>query len=77
VKWQEHITVDPAVLTSKPVVKGTRLAVGFVVGLLGKGWSVADILRNYPGLTQDDIAACLMYASEILQSEKVYLSDIA
>lgn len=70
--WQDHITVDPAVLTGKPVVKGTRLAVGFVVGLLGQGWAVADIFRNYPGLTQDDIAACLIYASEILQSDKTY-----
>jgi uncharacterized protein (DUF433 family) len=70
--WHDRISIDPAVLTGKPVVKGTRLAVDFIVGLLAQGWGVADILRNYPGLTQDDIAACLSYASEILQSEKVY-----
>jgi len=50
---------------------------GFIVGLMGQGWTEADILRNYPGITHDDIAACLQYASEILQSEKVYPAAIA
>jgi len=52
--------------------RDTRLAVDFIVGLLGQGWTQADILRNYPGVTHDDIAACLQYASETLQAEKVY-----
>lgn len=70
--WHDRIMIDPAVLTGKPVVKGTRLAVDFIVGLLAQGWEAKDILRNYPGLTQDDIAACLAYAREVLQSERVY-----
>jgi uncharacterized protein (DUF433 family) len=70
--WQERIVVDPAILVGKPVVKGTRLAVEFIIGLLAQGWSEADILRNYPGLTREDIQACLDYAREILQSERVY-----
>ena len=59
-------------LVGKPVVKGTRLAVEFVIGLLAQGWTAADILRNYPGLTGRDIQACLAYASSLLQSERVY-----
>lgn len=70
--WQDHITIDPAVLAGKPVICNTRLSVEFVVGLLGEDWSEADILRNYPGITHADIAACLRYASEVLQAEKVY-----
>jgi uncharacterized protein (DUF433 family) len=70
--WQEHITLDPAVLAGKPVVRGTRLSVEFIVGLLGQGWTEADILHNYPGLTHDDIVACLDYASEVLRAERVY-----
>ena len=66
--------LDPQVLTGKPVVASTRLAVEFVIGLLADGWSEADILRNYPGLTREDIAACLGYARDILTSEKVYPS---
>jgi uncharacterized protein (DUF433 family) len=64
-EWQTHITVDPQILVGKPVVRGTRLAVEFIIELLAQGWSEADILRNYPGLTQEDIRACLAYASSI------------
>jgi len=71
-KWNERIVIDPAVLTGKLVIRGTRLAVDFIVGLLAQGWTQADTLRNYPGVTHDDIAACLQYASETLQAEKVY-----
>ena len=70
--WQERIIVDPQILVGKPVIKGTRLAVEFVVDLLAQGWDVDEILRNYPGISQDDIRACLSYASEILRAEKVF-----
>lgn len=70
--WQERIIIDPQVLLGKPVIKGTRLAVEFIVGLLAEGWSEADIFKNYPGLTHDDILACLAYASERLHAEKVF-----
>jgi uncharacterized protein (DUF433 family) len=70
--WEDRIVVDPAILVGKPVVRGTRLAVEFLVDLLAQGWSHADILSNYPRLTEDDIRACLAYASARLHSEKVY-----
>lgn len=70
--WKERIIIDPEVLTGKPIVKGTRLAVEFIVGLLAQGWSENDILQNYPGLTREDILACLSYAREVLQDERVY-----
>jgi uncharacterized protein (DUF433 family) len=70
--WQERIVVNPAILVGKPVVKGTRLAVEFIIDLLAQGWSEADILHNYPGLTGEDIVACLNYASSRLKAEKVY-----
>jgi len=70
--WEGRIVIDSAVLCGKPVVKGTRLAVEFVVDLLAQGWSAADVLKNYPGVTQDDILACLAYASAVLHAEKVY-----
>ena len=70
--WQDHITVDPGVLVGKPVIKGTRIAVEFIVNLLSQGWTESEVLEDYPGLTHDNILACLKYAGEILQSEKVY-----
>ena len=68
----ERITLNPAVLSGKPVVRGTRLSVEFVIGLMADGWTEADILANYPGFTHEDIAACLAYARDVLQSEKVF-----
>jgi len=71
---QARIVIDPAILTGKPVVRGTRLSVDFIIGLMAEGWSELDILRNYPGLTHDDVVACLAYARDVLRSEKVYPS---
>lgn len=70
--WQERIVADPKVLAGKPVIKGTRLAVEFILDLLAEGWSEAEILQNYPKLTHEDIQACLSYASALIKSEKVF-----
>ena len=70
--WQERIVVNPDILVGKPVVKGTRLAVEFIVDLLAQGWTIQEVLKNYPGLTQEDINACLNYASELLKAEKIF-----
>jgi uncharacterized protein (DUF433 family) len=70
--WNQRIVVNPEVLAGKPVIRGTRLAVEFIVGLLADGWGEADILRNYPGISRDDVLACLQYARERLQDEHVY-----
>jgi uncharacterized protein (DUF433 family) len=70
--WEDRIVVDPKVLVGKPVIKGTRLAVEFIVDLLAQGWSEADVLKNYPGITHEDIQACLAYARDLLRAEKIY-----
>jgi len=72
--WRERIVVDPKLLVGKPVVKGTRIAVEFVVDLLARGWTMEQVLREYDHLTAEDIRACLAYASEVLKSEKVYIT---
>jgi uncharacterized protein (DUF433 family) len=70
--WQDRIVLDPAILTGKPTIKGTRIAVEFVVDLLARGWKTEDILREYDHLKPEDVQACLAYASDLLQSERVY-----
>lgn len=75
--WKERIVIDPDILVGKPVIKGTRLAVEFIIELLAQGWTEQDILRNYPGITRQDIQACLAYASELLRVEKVYTFPMA
>ena len=72
IDWRERIVIDPEILVGKPIVRGTRLAVEFIIDLLARGWAEPEILRNYPGLTHEDVQACLSYASAALQAEKVY-----
>jgi uncharacterized protein (DUF433 family) len=69
-----RITLDPELLAGKPVIRGTRLSVEFVIGLMAEGWSEADILANYPGISHEDLLACLAYARDTLSSEKVFPS---
>ena len=70
--WEERIELNPDVLAGKPVITGTRLAVEWIVDLLASGETEDAILKDYPGLTREDVQACLRYASERLQSERVY-----
>ncbi len=74
--WRDRITVDPKVLVGKPVIKGTRIAVEFLMELLAEGWTHEQILGNYPHLTSDDIQAALHYAAETLKQERVYLLPV-
>jgi uncharacterized protein (DUF433 family) len=67
-----RITLNPDILSGKPVIRGSRLSVEFVIGLLADGWSESDILANYPGITHEDIIACLSYARDTIGSERVF-----
>jgi uncharacterized protein (DUF433 family) len=67
-----RIVLDPKVLAGKPIIRGTRLSVEFVLGLLADGWSEADIAANYPGITHDDIIACFAYARDTVGAERVF-----
>ena len=57
--WKAHIGIDAGVLGGKPVIRGTRLAVDFIVGLLAQGWTFEQVLDSYPGITREQILACL------------------
>jgi uncharacterized protein (DUF433 family) len=68
----ERIVIDPEVLAGKPVIRGTRLAVEFILELLAAGQSEDELLANYPGITRGDILACLAYASYLAHEYKAY-----
>jgi uncharacterized protein (DUF433 family) len=74
--WQDHIHSDTEILGGKPVVRGTRLAVDFVLGLLAEGWSQDQILENYPQLTAEALRAVFAFASETLHDETFYSVDL-
>jgi uncharacterized protein (DUF433 family) len=68
----DRIAVDPQILGGKPVIRGTRIAVEFVLELLAAGQSEHEILASYPGLTREDILACLSYASYLAHEYKAF-----
>ncbi len=64
----ERITLNPRVMVGKPVIRGTRLTVEYILNLLAHGATEAEILQEYAGLTQEDIQACLLFAAQSLES---------
>lgn len=73
-EWKNHIVSNKEVLARKPIVKGTRLSVEFILGLLANGWKEADILRNYPTLKADDLKAVFAFAQDCLKEGLLFES---
>jgi uncharacterized protein (DUF433 family) len=69
VDWKEHIVSTPDVLRGKPRIKGTRIPVSLILGYLASGNTSDDIIREFPDLTKDQIAACLDYARDLSEFE--------
>ena len=70
--WQERIVVDPKVLVGKPLIRGTRLSVEFILDLLANDWTIKQVVSEYPQLVREDVMAVLKYAAEMAKEEKVY-----
>ncbi len=70
-KLLERITVNPQVFAGKPIVRGRRLAVEHVLGMMAAGDTVEDILKAYPWLEREDLQACLVYARRLVASERI------
>jgi uncharacterized protein (DUF433 family) len=70
--WPERIIVDTEILAGKPVIRGTRIAVELILELLAAGQPEHEILANYPGLTKEDVLACLSYASYLAHEYRAY-----
>ncbi len=71
-EWKQYITTDAAVLVGKPIIAGTRLSVEFILDLISEGWSEKDILRNYPGITREQLLACVAYAKDLVSEESIF-----
>lgn len=72
-EWRECIHMDRAILSGKPVVKGTRLSVEFLLRLFSAGWSREEVLENYPSLKEEDLAAIFDYAAEVASEERGFM----
>ena len=70
--WKDRIISDKTVLNGKPVIKGTRLSVEFIIGRFADGWSENEILENYPGLTRDDLLSVFSYIDEAMKDGLIF-----
>jgi len=68
--WQSHIEQNPDVMLGKPVIKGTRITVEFILERLGAGWTEAQLLHSHPHLKAEDIRAALIFAAKTLASDE-------
>ena len=71
-EWRDYIVSDPEVLAGKPVIRGTRLGVDFLLGLFAAGWTEAQVLENHPQLTPESLRAAFAYAAETLGDERLF-----
>ena len=67
----QRISIDPNICFGKPCIRGHRIWVSLILDLLASGWSVQDILDNYPGLDEVDIRACITYGAEMSRERYV------
>lgn len=67
IAWKDYITSDPEVIRGKPRLMGTRIPVSLILGYLAAGKTTEDIIAEFPGLTQKQIAACLDYARDLAE----------
>ena len=74
--WKPFIETNPDILAGKPVVRGTRLSVQFLLSLFAEGWSVEQVLENYPQLTPEALRAVFAFAAEALKDEMFYPADL-
>jgi uncharacterized protein (DUF433 family) len=72
VDWRQYIHADPAIQAGKPVVKGTRLTVDFVLGLFAAGWTETQVLASYPGLNREALRGVFAFAADCLRDERLY-----
>lgn len=70
-KQEKRIVIDPKIMGGKPVIRGTRIPVYFILELIANGWAIDDIVREYPHLTREDVVAAIKYAAGVLREEIV------
>lgn len=72
INWKEYIHSDDKVLLGKPTIKNTRLSVEFIIGLFASGWTIQQILENYPSLKQEQISAVFSFVHDCMKDELLF-----
>jgi uncharacterized protein (DUF433 family) len=68
-KWEKHIEMNPEIMYGKPVIKGTRIPVDLILEKMSNGQNFQEISKDYPDLNEEDLYACLSYATSVLRNE--------
>lgn len=71
VNWQDHIHSDPSILNGKPVIRGTRLSVDFMLRVFAAGWTEDQVLQEYPGLEPAELQAVFAFAADCMGDDRV------
>ncbi|MCK4762637.1 MAG: DUF433 domain-containing protein [Candidatus Aminicenantes bacterium] len=69
--WLKRITVDPVIFKGKPIIRGRRIAVEHILGMIAEGSTIEELLEGYPFLEREDVQACLKYAHRIVAHERI------
>ncbi|WP_371930992.1 DUF433 domain-containing protein [Lewinella sp. JB7] len=75
IDWRDYIESDSEILRGKPIVKGTRLSVEFLMERLADGWTEGEIMESYPNITKESISAIYAYVYEVLKDSMIYSID--
>ncbi len=67
-----EIVIDQKILSGKPIIKGTRISVEFIMEMLSSGMSISDIIEEYPQIRKEDILAFLVYVTKRIKQEEIY-----
>ncbi|MCX5914065.1 MAG: DUF433 domain-containing protein [Deltaproteobacteria bacterium] len=70
--WKKYIHSDPDILVGKPVIRGTRLSVEFILGLFAAGWPEQQVLENYPTLKKESLLVVFALATDYMPEESLY-----
>ena len=73
--WKDRIVTNPIILSGKPVIADTRISVEFILYCLASGWSMAELVENYPSISQEDIQAVLVFEVDAFRQKPFVRSD--
>ncbi len=65
INWKDYIITDPKILVGKPVIKGTRISIEFLLGLFSKGWTKREIIEEYPAIKRESLEAVELFKKSV------------
>jgi uncharacterized protein (DUF433 family) len=74
-RWKDRIVTNPDILAGRPVISGTRISVELILDCLSSGWSMVELMENYPSIKLEDILAALAFAADVMRTKPFIAID--